>query len=171
MTHHIRRLETLDDVRTLDGMLGAYIRFVTDDLKRAAGVSFDPEVLLANTLQSLDKVVPPRGYTFVAEAAEGTRLGMGFLRPSGSYAMEIKRLYVPPAGRGQGIGKALVTHMIETARADGASALRLDTSRNLKAAISLYRAQGFVERAPYVESDHYEDEILAPHLIFMERAL
>jgi len=167
----IRTLDTLDDVRTLDGLLEDYIRFVTRDLKRAAGVTFDPEVLLANTLGSLEKVVPPNGFTYVAEDADGTRLAMGFLRPSGPDAMEIKRLYVPPAGRGQGIGKAMVTEMLEAARARGAKAVRIDSTRNLETAIGLYQKLGFMERAPYPESDHFEDEILGPHLIFMEKRL
>lgn len=167
----IRTLDSLDEVRTLDGLLEDYIRFVTDDLDRATGVTFDPEVLLANTLGSLEKVVPPQGFTFVAEDADGTRLGMGFLRPSGASAREIKRLYVPPAGRGRGVGKALVQYMIDVARGEGATAIRIDSTRNLETAIGLYRSLGFEDCAPYPESDHYEDPILGPHLVFMEKRL
>ncbi len=167
----VRTLDRLEDVRSIEGMLGDYIRFVTDDLRRASGVSFDPDVLLNNTLNSLDKVVPPLGLTFVAEDGDGQRLGMVFLRPSGPDAMEIKRLYVPPAGRGQGVGKALVEASINHARDSGANALRLDTTRNLEAAITLYRNFGFVERPPYPESDHYEDPILGPYMLFMEKRL
>ncbi|MEO0918424.1 MAG: GNAT family N-acetyltransferase [Pseudomonadota bacterium] len=168
---HIRTLDTLEDVRELDDLLREYIQFVTDDLRRAHGVSFDADVLLANTRNSLHKVVPPHGVTLVAEADDGTRLGMGFLRPSGSDAMEIKRLYVPPRGRGQGAGKALVTHAIGIAQARGKIALRLDSTRNLETAIALYRKLGFEECAPYPESDHYDDPVLAPHMIFMEKRL
>lgn len=167
----VRRLETLEEVRSLDAMLGDYIRFVTDDLQRASGVSFDPDQLLANTLGSLHKVVPPHGFTFLAEDDAGARLGMVFLRPSGPDAMEIKRLYVPPAGRGKGAGRALVEAAMETARRSGAATLRLDTSKNLEAAIAMYRRYGFEDRPPYPESDHYEDPILGPHLIFMEKQL
>ena len=167
----IRTLDTLEEVRSLDGLLGDYIRFVTDDLARASGVTFDPEVLLTNTLNSLEKVVPPHGYTFVAEESDRTRLGMGFLRPSGQDAMEIKRLYVPPPGRGQGVGKALVEHMIGVAQERGATALRIDSTKNLETAIGLYRHLGFEDRAPYPESDHFEDPILGPYLVFMEKRL
>ena len=96
---------------------------------------------------------------------------MAFLRPSGPEAMEIKRLYVPPEGRGRGVGKALVEEAIATARGEGAEALRLDSTRNLEAAIALYRHLGFTERTPYRESDHYDDPVLGPHLIFMEKRL
>lgn len=167
----IRTLDTLGEVRKLDSLLKEYIRFVTSDLERASGVGFDPDQLLAKTLGSLDRVIPPQGYTFVAEDASGTVIGMVFLRPSGEAAMEIKRLYVPPAGRGLGVGKALVEKAIEFACARDARALRLDTTRNLETAIRLYRALGFEECAPYPESDHFEDPVLGPYLVFMEKRL
>lgn len=167
----IRSLDTVEEVRTLDGLLEDYIRFVTDDLRRAAVVTFDPDLLLEKTLGALDKVIPPNGLALIAEDATGTRVGMGFLRPSGPDAMEIKRLYVPPEGRGRGVGKALVQHMADIARSRGAKALRLDSTRNLETAIGLYRSLGFQERAPYPESDHFEDPVLGPHLIFMEKRL
>ncbi|MEM7719770.1 MAG: GNAT family N-acetyltransferase [Pseudomonadota bacterium] len=167
----IRTLDTLDEVRTLDGLLGEYIKFVCDDLKRAHSVSFDADVLMANTRGSLHKVVPPHGTTLVAQADDGTRLGMGFLRPSGPNAMEIKRLYVPPEGRGRGVGKTLVMRAIKIAAERGATVLRLDSTRNLETAIGLYRSLGFVECAPYRESDHYDDPVLSPYLIFMEKRL
>ncbi len=167
----IRSLDTLEEVRTLDGLLEEYIRFVTDDLKRAAGVTFDPDVLLEKTLSSLGNVISPNGLTLVAEDEGGSRLGMGFLRPSGPEAMEIKRLYVPPPGRGRGVGKALVSYMADIARSRGAKALRLDSTRNLETAIGLYRSLEFKERSPYPESDHFDDPILGPYMIFMEKTL
>lgn len=170
MSVTIRRLTTLEQVRRLEPLLGDYIQFVTDDLRRASGVSFDPDVLLTKTLAGLEKVIPPKGYTFVAEEA-GHILGMAFVRDSGPDAMEIKRLYVPPAGRGRGIGKSLVGAAIDAARDRGATALRLDTTANLEAAIALYKALGFEERPPYPESDHYEDDVLGPFLLFMEKKL
>lgn len=167
----VRTLDTLDEVRSLDGMLGEYIRFVCADVRRAFGVVFDPARLIEITLAGLDKVVPPEGRTLVAEAEDGTRLGMAFLRPSGPDAMEIKRLYVPPAGRGKGAGKALVQAAIDHARDAGRASLRLDTTPNLEAAIALYRAHGFEDCAPYPESDHYDDPVLGPHMVFMEKRL
>ena len=85
--------------------------------------------------------------------------------------MEIKRLYVPPGGRGHGIGRALVAAALDATRQAGAKALRLESTRNLEAAIALYRDLGFVERDAYPESDHFEDPVLGPYLIFMEKRL
>lgn len=170
-TVRIRQLTTVEEVRSLDAILAEYIRFVCADLDRAAGVSFDPASLLAKTRASLDRVVPPKGRTFAAEDREGERLGMVFLRPSGLSAMEIKRLYVVPSARGSGAGRALVEAAVDASREAGARALRLDTTRNLTAAISLYQRMGFAFRDPYPESDHYDDERLLPHLVFMEKPL
>lgn len=167
----IRTLDTVDEARRLEALVGEYIRFVCDDLKATSGVSFDPERLIASTMGALHKVVPPMGRTFVAESDTGEDLGMVFLRASGTEDMEIKRLYVRPDGRGTGAGRALVEAAVAEARAAGVQSLRLDTTRNLTAAIGLYRDMGFVFRDPYPESDHYADEVLADVLVFMEKRL
>ena len=167
----IRTLDTVEAARELTDLIRDYVTFVAADLDATFGVAFDPEELLANTLGSLDKVVPPQGMTFVAEADDGTRLGMVFLRRSGEDAMEIKRLYVVPEGRGTGAGKALVLAAMDAAKVAGAKAMRLDTGRNLTAAIGLYESLGFQLRDVYEESDHATDEVLMPYLVFMERAL
>ena len=167
----VRTLDRIDEVRELEPMLGEYIRFVCEDLETTAGVSFDPESLISSTMSGLHKVVPPIGRTFVAERGPGEAVGMVFLRKSGPRDMEIKRLYVRPEGRGTGAGRALVEAAVAEARALGVRALRLDTTRNLTPAIGLYRDMGFEFRDAYPESDHFEDEILADVLVFMEKVL
>ncbi len=164
----VDELTELSDVKTLEPMLRAYITFVTDALRDYAEVTFDPDVLMQNTLSKLDGVVPPKGRTFIARQGDAT-VGMVFLRQSGPDAMEIKRLYVDPSARGTGTGRRLVDVTIDAARRAGASALRLDTTKNLTAAIALYESLGFVFRDVYAESDHADDDVLLPHLVFMEK--
>jgi ribosomal protein S18 acetylase RimI-like enzyme len=167
----IRTLDTVDEARALEPLVGEYLRFVCADLEAAEGLSFDAERLIEGTMGALHKVVPPLGRTFVASRETGEMLGMVFLRKSGPDAMEIKRLYVVPDGRGTGAGRALVEAAIAEARAAGARSLRLDTTRNLTPAIGLYSRMGFLFRDPYPESDHFDDDILRDVLVFMEKAL
>jgi len=53
---------------------------------------------------------------------------------------------VDPEQRGQGLGRALMNHLISTARDQGIKSLRLDTMPHYVSAIHLYEKCGFVKR-------------------------
>lgn len=92
---------------------------------------------------------PPAGALLIAEVA-GHVLGCVALRPLEPPVVgEIKRLFVRPAGRGQGLGSALVTAILECARRAGYRCVRLDTLPSMATAQALYRRLGFREIAPY----------------------
>jgi ribosomal protein S18 acetylase RimI-like enzyme len=58
----------------------------------------------------------------------------------------LAELYVAPARRGQGLGRALMTAAIDEARARGADYMDLGTSEDDVAARALYESLGFVNR-------------------------
>ena len=62
---------------------------------------------------------------------------------------ELKRMYLRPLYRGQGIGRVLMEHCIATARDLGYQRIRLDTLAHMVQAIGLYRASGFTEIQAY----------------------
>ena len=61
----------------------------------------------------------------------------------------MKRLYVRAQFRNLGIGQALVKKVIDDAKNIGYIRMLLDTSASMQAAITLYRALGFIDVEPY----------------------
>jgi ribosomal protein S18 acetylase RimI-like enzyme len=80
---------------------------------------------------------------------EGDVIGCAAVREFAPGIAELKRLYVKPSARGDGIGRALSVEAIERARAEGFTSIRLDTLPTMTAAAALYSALGFREIAPY----------------------
>jgi GNAT superfamily N-acetyltransferase len=56
---------------------------------------------------------------------------------------EIKRMYVAPAGRGQGLARAMLAHLEETAAAAGAAVMILETGTGQPEALALYASSGY----------------------------
>lgn len=65
---------------------------------------------------------------------------------------EVKRLYVKPAYRGQGIAERLLEALEAYARESGYGAIYLDSKDDLMAALRFYARHGYVECARYNEN-------------------
>jgi len=87
--------------------------------------------------------VPPQGGLWLA-VADDHGIGCVGLRPLGAGRAEVKRMYVEPAWRGHGVGRALMERVIAGARDCGYHTLRLGTLHDMHAAQALYRSLGFV---------------------------
>jgi GNAT superfamily N-acetyltransferase len=64
---------------------------------------------------------------------------------------EMKRMFVLPEKHGLGIGRALANRLLSEASASGYRGMRLDTTRSLNAAMSLYESLGFRQIPAYYE--------------------
>lgn len=91
---------------------------------------------------------PPHG-TFLLATADGLPVACGALKTLSPGIGEVKRLWVDPAARGQGLARRMMRRLEDEARALGHTSLRLDTNENLPEAIALYRADGWQETEPY----------------------
>jgi GNAT superfamily N-acetyltransferase len=65
------------------------------------------------------------------------------LKPYAEGICELNRMYVTPAARGRGVGRALCEALLERARALGYREVRLDTLNERVEALPLYRTLGF----------------------------
>jgi GNAT superfamily N-acetyltransferase len=91
------------------------------------------------------KYAQPRGALLLAPGR-----GCVGVRPLKEETAEMKRLFVRPTARGQGLGRLLASAAIAHARERGFSRMVLDTVVDkMGEAVALYRALGFREIAPY----------------------
>lgn len=70
-------------------------------------------------------------------------VGCAALRPYDAGRTEVKRVFVSPAYRGRGIGKALMERLEQRAKILGYTALILESGEPLAAAMALYRSLGY----------------------------
>lgn len=112
------------------------------------------------------KYGPPEGRTFLAFEEGQVAGGVAYHRLSDGVC-EMKRMFVFKEHAGRGIGRLLCRTLIDEASAAGFSTMRLDTSRDMREAIALYKSAGFVSCAPYIDYP----ERLKSMILFMELPL
>ncbi len=104
---------------------------------------FDQEVA------NLDKLyAPPANRLFLA-TYDGVPAGCVAMLKINDEVCELKRQFVRPEYRGQGIGKGLAMKVIEEARKMGYKRVRLDTAKSMKNALLLYYSLGYHDTQPY----------------------
>ena len=143
-TSEARSVEDLEAVRTL---ILEYAAWLDVDL---CFQNFDAEMADLAAVYA-----PPAGrlYLVRADGEPAACIGLKPLAKPGE--AEVKRLFVRPSHRGRGIAGALVTRIIEDARAAGYSTLRLDTlPPRMPEADELYRSFGFVQTPPYYHNPY-----------------
>ncbi len=93
----------------------------------------------------------PAGRLFFAEVDERPAGCVG-IRPFAEGTCEMKRLYVTPEERGQGVGMALAMAAIKAAKEIGYRRILLDTLPAMRIAVRLYRELGFQEAPAYYQT-------------------
>jgi GNAT superfamily N-acetyltransferase len=85
---------------------------------------------------------PPTG-AFLVGYRDGVAVCGGGIKRLPDGACEIKRMYVVPAARGQGVARALLHALEDAARTLGYDTVRLDTGPRQPQAQGLYLSEGY----------------------------
>lgn len=91
----------------------------------------------------------PPGGTFLVGWAGGEAVCCGGVKRLPDGTCEIKRMYVAPAARGQGVARQLLHALEDAARALGYTVARLDTGPKQPHARRLYESEGYAEIANF----------------------
>ena len=84
----------------------------------------------------------------VARSPEGAAVGCGAVVLNEDYG-ELKRMFVQPSRRGQGIAKALLAFLETQAAERGSPRMMLETGTLQPEAIGLYERAGYEPRGPF----------------------
>jgi putative acetyltransferase len=120
---------------------------------------YPPESVYALDMASLKQ---PNVLFAVARAPEGAAVGCGAIVVTPEFG-EVKRMFVSPVARGQGVARRLLGALETEAQQRGVSHFMLETGPYQQEALALYERLGYARRGPYAD---YPDDPLS---VFMEK--
>ncbi len=132
-------------------LIREYLEWLNERVKRDYGLEFDVNAMIESDLSDLHKFHPPDGRFYLAQY-DKTIAGVGCLKKLTEDVGEIQRMYVLPSFRGKGIGRAIVSRLIDDAKSIGYRQLKLESLEFLREAHSLYRSVGFHEINSYADN-------------------
>lgn len=165
MPHFLETPDAISDTSEVETLLREYLSWVVPLFNAQNDLNVDVDVALSNAMLDLTEVLPPNGRTVLARDPSGVANAIGFYREIRADAVEIKRLYVRPAVRGEGLGRKVVRRLIDEARNANYSQVFLDSTAFMSSAHALYRSEGFRDVEFYPEAEHSQD--VSPHVIYM----
>lgn len=124
----------------------------------------NPPMELLLTADPSQKIVAEylqRGQCFVAEI-RNQLIGVHVLLPTRPHTIEIVNIAVDEKSQGSGVGKILLQHAIETAKAMGYTTIEVGTGNSSIGQLALYQKCGFriVGVDPNFFLKHYEEDIM-----------
>jgi GNAT superfamily N-acetyltransferase len=140
----------LDEVRTLFRALVTWHRDRHVEDLDMIGRYFDTGEFERELAELPGEYAPQSGRLLLAKIG-GVAVGCAALRRIDDQSCEMKRMFVSPAARHRGVGRALAAELIRRARDQRYASMYLDTSIRQAEALSLYRSLGFVDVEPYYD--------------------
>jgi len=153
---------------TVRELFSEYLHWLCPRILQEYGAISDADSVLARDMGKLRIFLPPLGMLLLAQVEEGVA-GCACARTLQPGTAELKRMWVRPAFRRRGIGRALVQEVVRRAREQGFSILKLDSAGFMTDAHALYRSVGFLDTAPYEGSEIPPQS--QKHSVFMQLQL
>ena len=149
----ITRATTVEEFKAVERLMAA-LRAL--DEAESAKLGIPPESIAFyyadRTAEALEqRFSRPEAVMFVLREA-GTIVGCGGLVEDGAGRADLQHVFLDAGQRGKGLGRTLVTGLIDEARSRGVQELRLETAGFLTAAIALYRGLVFRDCAPFADT-------------------
>ena len=136
----LREARTLDDVAAVRVLILAY--------QASLGLDLEFQDFAREVATLPGQYAPPGGGLLLA-MVDGTPAGCVGVRRIEAEVCEMKRLYVSPAARRCGAGRALALRAMALARGLGYARMRLDTLPTMHRAQALYGRLGFEDVPAY----------------------
>jgi putative acetyltransferase len=120
------------------------VRVLVGELNDELGALYPPEQRHGLALEA---IFEPHIRFFLARR-DGVAVGCGGVAMFEDFA-EVKRMYVRPQARGQGVADAILAKLVGVTRDAGLSVLRLETGISSFPALAFYRRSGFRDCAAF----------------------
>lgn len=167
---HIRKAEQKDRAQ-VHHLLKMYISWAWDTMENIHGVrkyqqprETALEMRSNNSLQEFFSESFPEGQGYVAEW-NGQIVGIASFSKYSHDTCELKRVFIHPNHRKKGLGKALVSFVLDEIQKTSYSKVLLDSMEFMTTAHKIYQEFGFVIRPPYGKRLPKEE---TPYYVFME---
>ena len=162
----IRSAQRPRDKKTIERLWLSYLEWGNREMQARHGAHpHSPREAVAQDMIAIAKFPAPDGCIILA-CMQGKARGIGCLRRIGPAVGEIERMYVDPAYRRIGAGRAILQRLRATAARSGYAHIRLE-SHFMTAAHGLCRSLGFTDIEPNAESEIQDS--FEPYMVFMER--
>jgi len=155
-----------DDLELIRKLWTDYLVWGNDKMQQLYGVHpHNPAEAVQQDIEQINKFLPPQGRLILAVYGDKV-CGLGSLRRIQPEIGEIKRMFVDPAFRGIGAGRAILERLLQEARIAGYKQVRLDSPKFMTTAHALYRSVGFRDIEAYPEMEI--PAAFKAYLLFME---
>lgn len=145
-------------VKVIQAISGANldeVRGLFEQYAQLRGVEFEAKNFETEMAGLPEPYTPADGGRLLLATYEGEAAGCVGMKKLDAKTCEVKRLYVPPQYRGNGIGKMLVNAALEMARELGYKKVMADTDLTMRVAMLIFDEHGFKQAG----QGHFEMEL------------